>query len=191
LGAAPNFGALSAVDITNTGSTAIKGDIGTTGTSITGFPPGTYTESEYLATNATAALNAVHAAYDAIAALPGAITLTGDLRSQVLSPGVYTYSGSAQLTGHLTLAGTSDCNDAWYFQIGSNLTTSIEPSIGRTGGALGPVFWNVGTSATVGEDTDFIGNIIAQISVTLNSGSYIHGRVFALEESITMSSNVV
>jgi hypothetical protein len=91
LGAASTFGVLSYASITNTGPTDINGDIGTTGTSITGFPPGIFTGSRYISAAATAALVDATLASEAIAAQPGAITLTGDLGGQVLGPGVYSY----------------------------------------------------------------------------------------------------
>ncbi|KAE9377357.1 hypothetical protein N431DRAFT_194121 [Stipitochalara longipes BDJ] len=188
LGSAATFGALSYASITNSGPTDIDGDIGTTGTSITGFPPGTYTGSKYIASQAIVAFESAEAAYEAVASLPGAITLTGNLGGRVLPPGVYQFPSSAQLTGVLTLAGTGSCHDAWYFKVGSTLTTGIGSAVVITGGASGSVFWAVGTSATIGIGTDFIGNILAAVSVILSAESSIQGGVFALGASITLNS---
>ncbi|TVY80506.1 hypothetical protein LSUE1_G006190 [Lachnellula suecica] len=191
LGIASTYGALSYASITNTGPTDITGDIGTAGSSITGFPPGIYTGSKYLASQAITAFQAAENAYSQVAALPGAILLTGNLGGRTLPPGVYKYSTSAQLTGVLVLAGTGSCNDAWYFQVGSTLITSVGSAVVMTGGATGNVFWKVGTSATIGIGTDFVGNILAAVSVTLNAGSSIEGGVFALGASITLNSNTI
>ncbi|KAF4625104.1 hypothetical protein G7Y89_g13065 [Cudoniella acicularis] len=129
LGAASTYGALSYATITNTGPTEITGDIGTTGTSITGFPPGIYTGSKYIASQATTSFQAAQAAYEAVATLPGAITLVGNLGGRALGPGTYKFPSSAILIGDLTLVGTGSCSDAWYFQIGSTLTTSTGSAV--------------------------------------------------------------
>ncbi|TVY51734.1 hypothetical protein LCER1_G008281, partial [Lachnellula cervina] len=191
LGAASTFGALSRTSITNIGPTDIVGDIGTIAAFITGFPPGTYTGSRYLVSQALDAFAAAEAAYEAVAALTGAITLSGNLGGRVLSPGVYNFPSSAQLTGVLVLAGTGNCNDAWYFQVGSTLTTGVGSSVVITGGASGNVFWKVGASANVGIGSDFIGNILAQVSVTLNAEASIEGGVFALGASTTLNNNFI
>jgi hypothetical protein len=117
--------------------------------------------------------------------------LSGDLGGQVIAPGLYKYSGAAQLTGALTLAGTGDCNDAWYFQIGSTLTTAVAASVVMTGGSFGSVFWNVGTSATIGIGTNFTGNIVASVSATMNDYATIRGGVFAIDASVVLNSNVI
>ncbi|KAN0101905.1 Protein of unknown function (DUF3494) domain containing protein [Hyaloscypha variabilis] len=191
LGSASTFGALSYASITNSGPTDILGDIGTTGSAIVGFPPGVFTGSRYTSSQAIPPFQAAEAAYTAVAALPGATLLVGNLGGQSLPPGVYKYPSSAQLSGVLTLAGTGSCNDAWYFQIGSTLTTSIGSSVVITGGSSGSVYWKVGTSATLGLASEFVGNILAAVSVNLNAESSVLGGVFALGASITLNSNTI
>ena len=116
---------------------------------------------------------------------------SGILGGRILSPGVYRYATSAALTGALILAGTGSCNDAWYFSIGSTLINAAGSSVVITGGAPGNVFWKVDSSTTVRAGSNFIGNILAAVSVILNVGSMIEGSLFALGVSITLNFNTI
>ncbi|KAN0091895.1 Protein of unknown function (DUF3494) domain containing protein [Hyaloscypha variabilis] len=192
LGSASTFGVLSQTSVTNTGPTGIDGDLGTGGTSITGFPPGTFTGNEFIGNQADNPLRDAQAAYNDLAALGGATVLTGGLGGLVLAPGTYSFSTSAAITGTLTLAGTGSSTDAWYFQIGTSLITSAGSGVLITGGGLAcSVFWQVGTSATLGAGSSFSGNILAGASVTLNTAAVSNGGVFALGATVTMDTNVV
>jgi len=178
--------------VTNTGPTTITGNLGTGGTSITGFPPGIYTGAEFTAGQATTPLNDGGTAYAQIAALNGAIVLTGDLGGQTLSPGTYSYSSSAALTGTLTLLGTGSSTDAWYFQIGSSLVTATGSSLVLSAGALAcNIYWQVGSSATLGTGSLFQGNILARISITADTAAVVNGSLFGLGGSVTLDSNLV
>jgi hypothetical protein len=118
---------------------------------------------------------------NAVAALSGGALLTGNLGGRTLVPGTYIFSSSAQLTGALFLAGTGSPYDAWYFEIGSTLITSVGSAVILTSGGLPcNVYWQVGTSATLRIGTGFTGTILAQISVTLNGAATSNGGVFAL-----------
>jgi type VI secretion system secreted protein VgrG len=110
-----------------------------------------------------------------------------------LTPGVYSFSSSAQLTGNLFLNFLGNPNSTFVFQIGSTLTTASGSSVSATTGAPGEnVFWQVGSSATLGTTTHFQGSIIADQSVTLNTGATIScGRAIALVGAVTMDNNVV
>ncbi|HEV2642267.1 MAG TPA: ice-binding family protein, partial [Candidatus Elarobacter sp.] len=128
------------------------------------------------------------------AALPSTVDLTGqDLGGMTLTPGVYSFSSSAQLTGNLFLNFLGNPNANFVFQIGSTLTTASGSSVSALNGAGGDgLFWQIGSSATLGSGTFFAGNIIANQSITLNTGaSIICGRAIALNGAVTMNANVV
>jgi hypothetical protein len=138
-------------------------------------------------------LNDAIAAFNAIAQLSGATSLTGfDLGGRVLAPGTYNFASSAFLTGTLTLAGTGSVSDAWYFQIGSTLITASNSIVVFTGGGLAcNVYWQVGSSATLGTGTNFAGNILAAASVTMTTDAVSNGGVFALGAAVTLDTNIV
>jgi hypothetical protein len=194
LGTSSNFAVLAGSTITNTGSTNITGDIGVSpGSAITGFPPGTveppYTTYKADAVAAQAELDA-STAYVNLAATPFTDDLTGDdLGGRVLTPGVYNFDTSGQLTGGLTLDGAGD----YQFHFGSTLTTASGSSVTLENGAnANDVFWQVGSSATLGTNTAFMGSIIADTSVTLNTGaSIIDGRAIALNGAVTLDDNTI
>ena len=196
LASAQSFAVLGASTVTNTGPTIITGDLGVSpGTSITGFPPGTMTGGSLHAgdATATAAQADAHTAYAALVAEPCGTNLTGQTlgtspAAVALSPGVYCFNSSAQLTGTLTLNG----NGVYVFQMGSTLTTASNSSVVLANGATaGNVFWQVGSSATLGTDTVFVGSLLALISDTVTTGTSVAGRVFALTGAVTLDSNAI
>src|SRR3984893_423143 len=174
LGTADSFGVLAGSTVTNTGPTVITGDLGVSpGTAITGFPPGNFTGTMHggdaVAAQAKASLVT---AYNVAAGLAPTQNLTGiNLGGLTLTPGVYSFSSSAQLTGTLTLDAQGDPNALFVFQIGSTLTTASNSSVVFVNGGQGNhTFWQVGSSATLGTDTAFAGNILALASITLTTG---------------------
>jgi hypothetical protein len=107
--------------------------------------------------------------------------LTSNLGGTALVPGTHIFSSSAQLSGTLTLAGTGSPHDAWHLQIGSTLATSASSAVTLTGWGLPcNVYWQVGTSATLGTGSAFSGTLLAQVSVTLDTVATSNGGVFAL-----------
>lgn len=111
-----------------------------------------------------------------------------DMGGLTLTSGVYFFSSSAQLTGTLTLSGTGN----FIFQIGSTLTTASASSIVLENGATAAnVYWQVGSSATLGTTTAFDGTIIANQSVTLDNGADLAGRALALNAAVTLNDNVI
>jgi hypothetical protein len=196
LGTAATFGVLGASTVTNTGPSVINGDLGLyPGTSITGFPPG-IVHGTIHDTDAVAMGAQVDAltAYGVLAGLPPNADLTSqDLGGQTLLPGVYKFDTSAQLTGQLTLNFEGLSNQVVVFQIGSTLTTGSASSVLLTNPGNGDrVYWQVGSSATLGTTTEFYGTIIADASITLNTGATITcGNAIALTGAVTMDTNTV
>jgi len=194
LGSAQSFAVLGASMVTNTGPTIITGDLGVSpGTAVTGFPPGRLTGGTLHAgdATATAAQAAAHTAYGNLVAQACGTNLTGKTLGTSpgaveLSPGVYCFDSSAQLTGTLTLNG----DGVYVFKIGSALTTASNSSVVLAKGATaGKVFWQVTSSATLGTKTAFEGSILANISDTVTTGASVTGRVFALTGAVTLSGN--
>jgi hypothetical protein len=190
LGTALNFTVLAGSTITNTGPSVITGNLGLhPGTSVTGFPPGSVTGTEHI-TDAMAlqAKNDLVTAYTDAARAPSTSNLTGkDLGGLNLTPGVYTFSSSAQLTGPLTLSG----NGVFIFRIGSSLTTASNSVVRlRNGAQACAVYWQVGSSATLGSATQFQGNLMALTSITMVTGANIlTGRALARNGALTLDTN--
>jgi hypothetical protein len=191
------FGALSgSAGITNAGLTSINGDLGTTGVSITGFPPGTLTGTEHVGDNTAIAANSD--ANDAYAQAKGApadadMSSSSDLTGMTLYPGVYFFSGAVSLTGSLYLSlNSSSSNTTFIFQIGSALNINAGSSIFLEAGASAcDVFWQVGSSATLAVSTAFVGNILAYASINLNTQASVEGGLFATTGSITLQDNAI
>ncbi|KAG4410617.1 hypothetical protein IFR04_016246 [Cadophora malorum] len=192
LGTAEPYGIYGAASVTNTGATVINGDLGTGGTSVTGFPPGIINGDLAVGGQTTTVDLDATAAFTTINGLGSDADLTGqDLGNQNLLPGTYTFTAAAQLTGTLTLVGTGSADDAWYFQIGTALTTASNSAVLINGGQECQVFWAVGSSATIGLGTSFIGTILADQSVTFGTGASLAGRAFGLGATVTLDTNVV
>ena len=196
LGSAQTFAVLGASTVTNTGPTVITGDLGVSpGTAVTGFPPGRVTGGTLHAgdASANAAQADAHAAYANLVAQPCGTNLTGKILGTspgavTLSPGVYCFNSSAQLTGTLTLSS----NGVYVFQMRSTLTTASNSSVVLANGATAAnVFWQLGSSATLGTNTVFVGSVLALISDTITTGSSVNGRVFALTGAVTLDSNAI
>ena len=197
LGSAQSFSVLGGSTVTNTGSTVITGDLGVSpGRAITGFPPGVVTGGQIHAADAVAAQaqKDVTTAYDSLAgqSCTGG-SLTGkDLGGLTLTAGTYCYSSSAQLTGTVTLDAQDNPNAVFIIQIASTLTTASNSSVKLINGGTGcNVFWQVGTSATLGTGTTFVGNIVALTSITLTTKAGISGRALARNGAVTLDTNTV
>jgi len=198
LGSAENFAVLGASTVTNTGASTINSSVGVSpGSAITGFPPGIIINGGLHAADATAtqAHADYAAAYTAFAGLvsPPANDLSGaDLGGKTLTPGVYRYATSATSSGVLTLDAKNDPSARFVIQIGTTLITSGSSSVVLINGAdARNVYFQVGTSATLGSGSSFIGNILAYASVTTVSGTTVTGRLLALTGAITLDTNNV
>lgn len=214
LGASQSFAVLGHATVTNTGSTTLWGGLGVyPGTSITGQETITINGEPALTTGAVyvhegdavaqqAQADALNA-YNILAGMSSTSDLTGqDLGGLTLTPGVYTFNDTAQLTGTLTLDFLGDSSALFVFQIGTALTTASAAVVNVTNGALASdygVYWLMGVtggsgtgSATLGSSTMFAGNILALDSVTLNStASILCGRAIALNAAVTMDGNTI
>src|SRR5579872_815726 len=198
LGTACNFGILGATPVVSSiGPTkVVGGDVGIwPAASITGFPPGT-TTGAFHAGDAVAmtAQGDLTTAYNNAAAAPGGAILPADIGGLTLAPGVYKTTSaqpSLGITGNLTLSGSA--TGIWIFQIVSTVTTAAGNSqvIMAGGGLSKNVFWQVGSSATLGTNTTFAGNIMAQASITLTTGATLNGRALARTGAVSLDSNPV
>jgi len=202
LGTAGNFAVLGGTTVVNTGPSVISGgNVGVSpGSAIVGFPPGVVTPPyTFHAGDAVAlqAQNDLTTAYNAAAGLSSTMDLTGqDLGGLTLVPGVYSFSSSAQLTGMLTLDYQGNPNAEFVFQIGSTLTTASASSVTfiNIGSGLTPgcdLFWQVGSSATIGTGTDFAGHILALTSITLTTGATLDGSALARNGAVTLDGNLI
>ena len=195
LGTASTFAVLAGTTITNTGSTVISGYIGLSpGTAVTGFPPGLQSSGTTLVADAQAlaAQNDLTTAYLNAAASTPATTSPSDLGGSTLTPGIYASSTSMALTGTLTLNGGGDASAVFIFQAGSTLTTASGSNVILENGAQAcNIFWQVGSSATLGTTSSMSGTIMALSSATLNTGAAVSGRVLARNGAVTLDDNVI
>jgi len=184
--------------VTNTGLSVISGDIGLSpGSSITGFPPGVVTAGSTIHIDDAVAVQAktdLTAAYNTLIALPCQTDLTGtDLGGLTLTPGKYCFSSSAQLTGSLILDGQGNPSSLFVFQMGSTLTTASNSAVLLLNNAMScNIFWLMGSSATLGTSTSFVGNLLATASITLTTGVSIeNGRALAMIGAVTLDTNTI
>jgi uncharacterized protein with beta-barrel porin domain len=198
LGTAADFAVLAGSNVSNTGATTLNGSLGVSpGSAVTGFPPaivvapgGTFI-GDAVAVQAQIDLTT---AYNAAASRPTTADLTGkNLGGLTLTPGVYNFASAAQLTGTLTLNSLGNPNAVFIFNIGSTLTTGSSSSVNVIGGGLGSnVYWRVGSSATLGTTTSFIGDILALTSITLDTGADITcGSALARNGAVTLDTNTI
>src|SRR6202171_6156497 len=196
LGSAENFAVLGASTVTNACASQIAGSVGVSpGTAITGFPPGIISNGTLNPGDATA--TQAHAdfatAYNGFADLtsPPDNNLSGtDLGGKTLTRGVYRYDTSANSAGALTFDAQNDPTARFVIQIGTTLITSSNSSVVLINGAdAGNVYFQVGTSATLGAGSSFIGNILAYASITTVSGTSLTGRLLAVVGAVTLDTN--
>jgi hypothetical protein len=200
LGAACSFGILAGSTVTNTSTTAaptnVSGDLGVwAGTAIVGFPPGNLTGVLHAGDSvAMTAQGALTTAYNNAAGASGGAILPADIGGFTLAPGVYKTTSaqpSLGITGNLTLSGPA--SGVWIFQVVSTLTTAPGNSqVIMAGGATSHnVFWQIGSSATLGTSTTFAGTIMASQSISLSSGVTLNGRALASIGAVTLISDTV
>jgi hypothetical protein len=195
LGTADSFAVLAGSTVTNTGRSVISGDLGVTpGAAVTGFPPGLVTAGTIHAADAVAlqAQGDLTTAYNDAASRPSTSAVSADLAGRTLTSGVYTSATSLGLSGDLTLDGQGDPNAVFVFQAGSTLTAGASSRVLFIGGAQAcNVFWQVGSSATIGSGSAFAGNILALTSISMTTGATLYGRALARNGAVTLDTNTI
>ena len=191
LGTADSFAVLGGSTITNTGPTVINGNLGLhPGTAVVGFPPGTVNGAEHVSDAvAQQAETDLTTAYNDAAGRPSSATSPPDIGGRTLTAGVYRTGSvpSLGLTGRLTLDAQGDPRAVFIFQIASTLVTATDSSISLINGAQAcNVFWQVGSSATLGTRTAFQGNILALTSISVSDGVGVNGRLLARNGAVTL-----
>ncbi|MGZ4518585.1 MAG: ice-binding family protein [Mycobacteriaceae bacterium] len=196
LGTSANYSVLAGSTVTNTGPSTLGESLGLwPGTSITGFPPGKVLPPGTTdKTNAAAkkAQSDLTAAYVNAAGRPINATTKADLANLKLSAGVYAgpSKGALSLTGPLVLDGAGNPNSVFIFQTNSTLITGSGSTVALINGAEAcHVFWQVGSSATLGTGSVFAGNILAVTSITVNTSVTVHGRALARNGAVTLHND--
>ena len=196
LGTAASYSVLAGSTVTNTGNSVLNSSAGLwPGTSITGFPPGLVTAPGTIDATSAAAQQAqsdLTTAYNDAAGRSIDATTAADLANLVLMGGVYAApsKGALSLSGPLVLDGAGDPNSVWIFQTDSTLTTASASAVSLINGAQAcNVFWQVGSSATLGTNSTFVGNVLALTSVTVTTGATVQGRALARNGAVTLDTN--
>jgi hypothetical protein len=193
LGTAASFSVLAGSTVTNTGPTTMFGDLGLSpGSSVTGAPH-VLGQTHVDDAVAIGAKNALTTAYNDAASRPSNGSAGTELAGQTFTAGVRTASSSLLLSsGSVTLDAQGDPNAVFIFQIGSTLVTGSSTSVLLINGAQAcNVFWQVGSSATLGTGTRFVGTIMASASITATTAATIHGRLLAQTAAVTLDTNTI
>jgi hypothetical protein len=194
LGSDATFAVLAATTVTTIPTTTVNGDLGVSpGNTVTGSPivNGILHLGDPAA--AQAQLDLTTAYNDAAGRTVGAITVAGNLGGQTRAPGLYKSATSLEISsGDLTLDALGDPNAVWIFQMGSTLITTVGRQVILSGGAQAAnVFWQVGSSATIGGSSVFKGTIMADQSITMNTGATLDGRALARNGAVALDANTI
>jgi hypothetical protein len=194
LGTAKSFAILAGSGITNTGPTTVKGDIGTYPTkSITGAASLTVTGTNHAGDAVTQkAKTDLVTAYNSAAGEGPTSPIAADLAGRTLTAGVYNSASSIGLSGVLTLDGGGNPDAVFVFQAGSTLTTGSASNVVLINGAQAcNIYWQVGSSATLGTGSTFRGTILALTSITVTTGVTVQGRVLARNGAVTLDTDTI
>lgn len=189
------FAVLAGSTVTNTGPSVLDGDLGLSpGTSVTGFPPGIVLGTQHITDSVAAdAQVELTADYLDLESRLGGTPVAGNIGGQTLSPGIYKSTSSLAISsGDLTLDGGGNSGAVFIFQIASTLTLTSGRQVILTNGTQAKnVFWQVGSSATIGSTAILNGSILALTSITAVTGAVINGRLLARNGAVTLDSNAV
>jgi len=196
LGAADGFVVLAGSTVTSTGPTSVTGDLGVSpGSAVTGFGPGTIVGVQHIAdpTAAQGEADLTTAYNDAAGRTLCPITISGNLGGQTLTPGLYKSTSSLEISsGDLTLNAQGNPDAVFIFQMASTLTTTSGRQVILSGAAKSTnVFWQVGTSATLGSTSAFQGTVMADQAITMETGATLNGRVLARIAAVTLDTNII
>jgi hypothetical protein len=196
LGTSSGFAVLAGSTVTSSGATTVNGDLGVSaGTAVTGFPPGLVNGVIHAgdAAAAQAQLDLTTAYNDAAGRTVGAVTVAGNLGGLTLTPGLYKSTSSLEISsGDLTLDAQGNANAVFIFQMASTLTTTSGRQVILSGGAKAAnIFWQVGSSATLGTTSVFKGTIMADQSISLTTGATLDGRALARIGAVTLDANII
>ena len=196
LSSAATFAVLAGSTVTSSGATTVNGDLGVSpGTAVTGFPPGLVNGTTHAGDGAAAQaqLDLTTAYNDAAGRTVGAVTVAGNLGGLTLPPGLYKSTSSLEISsGDLTLDAQGNGNAVFIFQMASTLTTTAGRQVILSGGAKAAnIFWQVGSSATLGTTSVFKGTIMADQSITLTTGATLDGRALARIAAVTQQANII
>jgi hypothetical protein len=195
LGTAANYAVLAGSTVTNTGPTTVTGDLGLSpGSSVTGFPPGQIVGTQHISDAAAVqAKNDLTTAYNDVAARATTATVPVELGGSTKTPGVYeSPAGTFGITGALTLDAEGDPNAVFIFKAASTLITASASSVNLVNGAQSAnVFWQVGSSATLGTYSILRGNVLALASITVTTGVTVDGRTLARTAAVTLDTNTI
>ncbi|MFC4592111.1 ice-binding family protein [Sphaerisporangium corydalis] len=195
LGTATSYAVLAGSAVTNTGPSVVTGDLGVSpGSSVTGFPPGTVIGTVHAADAAAVQAQVdLTTAYNDAAGRTPVTSVPTELGGTTLTPGVYTSAaGTLGITGNLTLDAQGDPQAVFIFQAASTLITASASTVTLIGGAQAcNVFWQVGSSATLGTASGFVGTILALTSITATTGATVNGRLLARNGAVTLDSNTI
>jgi len=194
LGSTSTFAVLAGTTVTVTGAGTITGDVGVfPGTAyVPGTPPVTVNGLVYAGgpVAAQAQTDLATAYNDAAGRSVNPITVAGNIGGQTLVPGLYKSTSSLAISsGNLTLDAQGNANAVWIFQIASTLTTTSGLQVALANGAKAAnIFWQVGSSATIGTTSVFQGNILAATSISMLTGSTLTGRALAIGGAVTIDT---
>ncbi len=195
LGTDGSFAVLAGSTVTNTGPSVISGSVGLDpGSAVTGFPPGIVLAGTTQISNGVSlqAKSDLVTAYNDAAGRSSTATVSGDLAGRTLTSGVYTSASSLGLSGALTLDAQGDPNAVFVFQAGSSLIVGSGSQVNLIGGAQAcNVYWQVGSSATIGTGAAFVGNILALTSISMTTGATLQGRALARNGAVTLDTNTI
>ncbi|MGA2209840.1 MAG: ice-binding family protein [Acidimicrobiales bacterium] len=195
LGTAKSFAVLAGTTVTNTGPSVISGSVGVSpGNAVTGFPPGEVINGSMHRADAVAsdAESDLTTAYNDAAGRTPVTVVKANLGGRTLAPGVYKATSDMSLTGTVTLDGDGNPNSVFIFQASSTLITASSATVALTGDTQAcNVFWQVGSSATLGTGTSFVGSVLALTSISVQTGTTVAGRVLARNGQVSLDDNVI
>lgn len=194
LGKAVSFAVLSGQGVTNTGPSVIKGDIGShPNPAVTGFPPGGVQNGTINPSYTAGAKDALVTAYNDSAGRTPVTTIGTELGGKTLNHGIHdAQTGTFGITGTLTLDAQGDPSAVWIFKMAATLITGSSSNVNLINGASEcNIFWQVGSSATLGPSSTLRGTVMALTSITLTTNATLFGRALARNGTVTLDSNIV